>query len=171
MIRYRFIIGVLLVVMVCPSLSFSQDRKKKSTTTEEAELETLHKLVEDQSKQIEALTEQVSHLTQLIEASRAAAAAATPVPAPPVVRPPAVQESTAPVSVATSGTVPADAAGTHVVTKGETLTSIAKHYKLTVGDLLKVNKIANDRMLQIGQTLVIPSPTPVENPQDKKESP
>jgi LysM repeat protein len=50
------------------------------------------------------------------------------------------------------------------VTKGETLTSIAKHYKLTVGDLLKVNKIENDRMLQIGQTLVIPTPAPSEPP-------
>jgi len=80
-----------------------------------------------------------------------------------------VQEN--PVATAAiSGTGSPETPGTHIVTKGETLTSIAKHYKITLGDLLKVNKIENDRMLQIGQTLVIPTPAPADNPQEKKEN-
>jgi LysM repeat protein len=46
----------------------------------------------------------------------------------------------------------------HVVEKGETLSSIAAHYKVKVAVLEKVNHITNDRKLQVGQKLVIPSP-------------
>ena len=42
--------------------------------------------------------------------------------------------------------------------KGETLTSIAKTYKVGVQDLQKFNHIENDRALQIGQTIMIPTP-------------
>jgi LysM repeat protein len=66
---------------------------------------------------------------------------------------------------------PVDASTKHQVAKGETLTSIAKHYKIGVTDLLKMNKITDDRKLQIGQTLIIPpaknpepAPTQTENP-------
>jgi membrane-bound lytic murein transglycosylase D len=53
----------------------------------------------------------------------------------------------------------------HVVAKGETLTSIAKMHKVPVEELQKFNHIENDRKLQIGQTIMIPvsagpSPTP-----------
>jgi LysM domain len=51
----------------------------------------------------------------------------------------------------------APAGTTHVVAKGETLTSIAKHYKLSVNSLTQANKIAKDATLRIGQKLVIPS--------------
>ena len=117
---------------------------------------------EEQSKQIEALSQQIAHLTELLEAHAAVASPAPQHPTPaPETSGTATPETTQPV---------AEAPGTHVVTKGETLTSIAKHYKLTVGDLEKVNKIENDRMLQIGQTLVIPTSTPADNPQEKKEN-
>ncbi|MEJ7703234.1 MAG: LysM domain-containing protein [Geodermatophilaceae bacterium] len=42
-------------------------------------------------------------------------------------------------------------------TKGETLTSIAKAHKVGVEDLQKFNHIENDRALQIGQTIMIPT--------------
>ena len=45
----------------------------------------------------------------------------------------------------------------HVVTKGETLTSIAKANKVGVQELQKFNHIENDRALQIGQTIMIPN--------------
>jgi LysM repeat protein len=44
----------------------------------------------------------------------------------------------------------------HVVAKGETLTSIAKMHKVSVEELQKFNHIENDRKLQIGQTIMIP---------------
>jgi len=46
----------------------------------------------------------------------------------------------------------------HIVARGETLTSIAKMYNVSVSELQKYNHIENDRKLQIGQTLAIPNP-------------
>ena len=45
---------------------------------------------------------------------------------------------------------------THIVAKGETLTSIAKRYKLSVDRLAKANNIAKEGTLKVGQKLVIP---------------
>jgi N-acetylmuramoyl-L-alanine amidase len=66
----------------------------------------------------------------------------------------------------------ADAAGgsKHVVAKGETLTSIAKHYNITIADLKNANKIEDERKLQIGQILSVPTPKPADA-SDKKENP
>jgi LysM repeat protein len=58
------------------------------------------------------------------------------------------------------------------VEKGETLTPIAKHYNIPLSDLQRLNKITNDRKLQIGQTLVVPTPPKApETPVEKKETP
>ena len=58
----------------------------------------------------------------------------------------------------------------HTVAKGETLTSIAKHYNVSIADLHKANKIVDERKLQIGQVLKIPT-KPAEPTTDKKENP
>ena len=64
------------------------------------------------------------------------------------------EESTTPAPVLSGNS--------HVVTRGETLTSIAKQYRVGIEELQKFNHIENDRKLQIGQTLAIPgTPTPV----------
>lgn len=53
---------------------------------------------------------------------------------------------------------PIDAQGNeHVVTKGESLSSIAKAYGVTVDDLKKANNITNPNKLDVGQKLVIPT--------------
>lgn len=46
--------------------------------------------------------------------------------------------------------------GFYTVKKGDTPTSIAKSFGLTVEDLLKVNKITDPKKLQLGQTLKVP---------------
>ena len=50
----------------------------------------------------------------------------------------------------------------HIVAKGETLSSIAAHYKVKVATLEKVNRVTDDRKLQVGQKLVIPAPESIE---------
>jgi LysM repeat protein len=45
----------------------------------------------------------------------------------------------------------------HIVVKGDTLTSIAGHYKVTVVALKKANHITDERKLRVGQKLNIPS--------------
>ena len=44
----------------------------------------------------------------------------------------------------------------HVVAKGETLSSIAAHYSVTVAALKTTNQIQDERKLRAGQTLAIP---------------
>ena len=46
---------------------------------------------------------------------------------------------------------------THIVARGETLTSIARRYKLSVNSLAKANDIPKEGTLRVGQKLVIPS--------------
>jgi LysM repeat protein len=55
---------------------------------------------------------------------------------------------------------------THIVARGETLTSISKMYKVTVDELQNANHIEDGRKLQAGQTIIIPaaSPAPSSSP-------
>jgi LysM repeat protein len=163
------IVGVILIV--CSPFAVAGTKKTGSSpSSSTSELAEIRQMVEQQSKEIDALKEEVDRLTKLLEAREATAAstpAASPVP----------QEAGVPVAAPAVAALPVDSGSTHVVTKGETLTAIAKHYKITVAELEKLNKIENDRTLQIGQTLVIPTPTPastpaagsVSTPQEKKE--
>jgi LysM repeat protein len=59
----------------------------------------------------------------------------------------------------TSQLIP-DSAGSavHIVAKGETLTAIARRYKLSVNSLATANHIAKQGTLKVGQKLVIPPP-------------
>jgi LysM repeat protein len=60
-------------------------------------------------------------------------------------------------AVTTENAHPSPANGsTHVVARGETLTSIAKQYKVGVEELQKFNHIEDGRKLQAGQTIMIP---------------
>jgi LysM repeat protein len=50
----------------------------------------------------------------------------------------------------------------HIVIKGDTLSSIAAHYKVKVAALEKLNHITDDRKLRVGQKLVIPATGSIE---------
>ncbi|MGI9088662.1 MAG: LysM peptidoglycan-binding domain-containing protein [Chthoniobacterales bacterium] len=111
-----------------------------------AQLETLSKKVDEQNAKIDALSQQILKLEQQISNLR-----------PGVMIGESTPSAATPAAVATPA--PAAAAGnSHVVTKGETLTSIAKANKVGVQELQKFNRIENDRALQIGQTIMIPTP-------------
>jgi putative chitinase len=58
--------------------------------------------------------------------------------------------------------------GEHVVVKGETLSSIAAHYKVTVSALEKANHITDERKLKVGQKLSIPGAGGAEAHQSAK---
>ena len=61
--------------------------------------------------------------------------------------PPATHEKAAP-------------SATHVVAKGDTLSTIAARYGVTVATLKATNQIEDERKLRAGQTLTIPHPQP-----------
>jgi len=121
----------------------------------EAQLEVLTKKIDEQNTKIDALSQQLLKLEQQIANIRPGVMIGETAPAPA-----ATTTSTTPVGVPASGNA-------HVVTKGETLTSIAKANKVNVQELQKFNHIENDRALQIGQTIMIPtasSPSPTGSP-------
>jgi LysM repeat protein len=149
------------------------------------ELDKLRQAVDQQSKQIEVLTEQVGRLTRAIEGQKSveAPAPARPAEAPSAAttsveaaKPPAESTADAPKAETAPKAEATTTAGgpKHTVAKGETLTSIAKHYNIPIAELKNANKIDNERRLQIGQVLSIPpakSPDTPDKKDDKKENP
>ena len=146
------------------------------------EVHELRRDVQIQAKKIEALSEQILRLTQLAEAAKAAPQhvhlpppTATTEMVKPAPAPAAPAKPSAP-EVETPKAEPIPPPIKHTVEKGETLTSIAKHYNIPLADLQKLNKITNDRKLQIGQTLSVPAgkapeATTPEATAEKKENP
>ena len=110
-------------------------------------MENLTEKIDEQNTKIDALSQQILKLQQDISQSKAGSAIenATPLPS----------------TSAEVAAHPENGGATHVVTRGETLTSIAKMHKVGIEELQKFNHIENDRKLQIGQTLMLPgSPAP-----------
>ena len=135
------------------------------------EIRELRQLLDQQSKQLQTLTDQVARLNQTLESQKSAAdLAARGVPAPP----PAPPEPAPPTPLPGADIPKAEAVSSgnkHVVAKGETLTAIAKQHNVGIAELQKANKIENDRKLQIGQTLSIPAPKAPETAPEKKPNP
>lgn len=128
------------------------------------ELRELRAAVQQQARQIEALAEQIGRLTRALEGPKAADAAVEV----PRAAPEAAAEAAKTEAIPKAEAVPAGPR--HVVAKGETLTSIARHYNIAVADLKNANKIEDERKLQIGQVLKVPPLKPAETP-DKKDTP
>ena len=137
----------ILAAMVCtnaPAQTFAEDKSEKVL------LEALSKKIDEQNAKIDTLSQQILKLEQQISHTR-----------PGVI----IGETPSPtVTANTSNTASTEApkptqqsGNSHVVAKGETLTSIAKMHKVTVEELQKFNHIENDRKLQIGQTIMIPA--------------
>jgi LysM repeat protein len=118
-------------------------------------LEALSKKIDDQNAKIDTLSQQILKLEQQISKNARPGVIIGETPSPT----PAPASTTAAAAAATEAPKPTQQSGnSHVVAKGETLTSIAKMHKVTVEELQKFNHIENDRKLQIGQTIMIPQP-------------
>lgn len=143
----RMKLPVLLCVIALTarlgSTASAQTPAPGSGDTSDLKLETLIKKVDEQNTKIDALSQHILNLEQQISTIRPGVliGEATPAATP----------------AAPSSAIVPDVGNAHVVTKGETLTSIAKAHKVGVQDLQKFNHIENDRALQIGQTMMIPT--------------
>jgi LysM repeat protein len=125
-------------------------------TSDAAQLQALTKKIDEQNVKIDALSQEILKLEQQISHIR-----------PGVM----IGESTPSTSTGAPAASPSHPASgnTHTVARGETLTSIAKMYKVDVDELQKTNNIEDGRKLQAGQTIVIPgalstSPSPSGSP-------
>lgn len=155
------------------------------------QLQTLLEKAELQGRQIETLNTDLERLNTTLLARQSAEAAA---PSAPAFAPrPTVQTSQPAASAETPAAAPVvradpatpdgvapDGSPTHVVKRGETLTTIARSHGTSVSELLRINKIEDERKLQVGQVLLLPkgavaapqpaaqgaSPSPQSNPQN-----
>ena len=136
----------LVPALICTAVFAQTPSEEKSEA-----LDALTKKIDLQNAKIDALSQQILKLEQHVTAIR-----------PGVM----IGETPAPAPVTTEAPKPTQSGNSHVVAKGETLTSIAKMHHVSVEELQKFNHIENDRKLQIGQTIMIPaassgsSPTP-----------
>jgi len=137
-------ITFLFAALVCTNARAQVAVGDKS---EKALLEALSKKIDEQNAKIDILSQQILKLEQQVAKVRPGVMIGeTPTPAP-------TQAATADAPKPTP-----QSGNSHVVAKGETLTSIAKMHKVSVDELKKFNRIENERTLQIGQTIQIPSP-------------
>jgi LysM repeat protein len=120
-------------------------------SAESAQLEALAKKIDEQNVKIDALSQEILKLEQQLSHARPGVmiGEASPAPATAAAAAAAASPSHSPVE-----------GNTHTVARGETLTSIAKMYKVTVDDLQKANHIEDGRKLQAGQTIIIPTASP-----------
>ena len=153
-----------LTATSCATLVFALYAASAQTPAPEAakeiaatQLETLTKKIDEQNTKIDALSQEILKLEQQVSHIRPGVMIGEATPAAP-----------SPAAAAASGALPHQIAGNaHTVARGETLTSIAKMYKVTVDELQKANHIEDGRKLQAGQTISIPTsgtptPTPAE---------
>jgi len=148
MIRLCSLLAIPLLGGLILSAHAQSPAPSAGTSAETADLLSLSKKIDEQNTKIDLLSQQILRLQQEIEHPKAIALG-SPLPS---------NESSAVNAAAAAGGT------THVVTRGETLISIAKMHKVTVDELQKLNHIENERKLQIGQTLVIPGPHEAATP-------
>jgi LysM repeat protein len=136
------LLSALMFCATAPAQTFAGNDKTEKM------LEALSKKIDEQNTKIDTLSQQILKLEQQMAKSRPGVIIGeTPSPSPAATS--ATTEASKPAPTQQSG-------NSHVVAKGETLTSIAKMHKVTVEELQKFNHIENDRKLQIGQTIMIP---------------
>ena len=134
---------------VLPPVSGQTPAPEPVRSSDVPQLEALAKKIDEQNAKIDTLSQEIHKLEQQLSHLRPGVMIGESTPSPATPAAPAEAESHAP-----SG-------NTHTVARGETLTSIAKMYKVGVDELQKVNHIEDGRKLQAGQTIMIPgSPTP-----------
>ncbi len=143
-------IAFLLIAGLANSTFAQVMARPASDAATTAQLQALTKKIDEQNVKIDTLSQQILKLEQQLASTRPGVmiGETTPTPAAP-----------AAIPIAPESSAHALAGNTHTVARGETLTSIAKMHNVTVSELQKMNHIENDRKLQIGQTIMIPSPS------------
>ena len=129
---------------LCTAFAESPVAHEKKAATESTQLEALAKKIDEQNAKIDALSQEILKLEQQLSHARPGVMIGEAAPAPAS-------------AAGASPTHPSIEGNTHTVARGETLTSIAKMYKVTVDDLQKANHIEDGRKLQAGQSISIPT--------------
>ncbi|HET9858061.1 MAG TPA: LysM domain-containing protein [Chthoniobacterales bacterium] len=126
--------------------------------TAAAQIQELTKKIEEQNAKIDMLSQQILKLQLQLSNQRPGVMIGEGAPA----------ASTTSTAASPEPSAKADSGNSHIVARGETLTSIAKAHNVSVSELQKYNHIDNPLKLQAGQTLLIP-PSPIPSPSSSGE--
>ena len=141
--------ATLLFGLLCVA-SAQTPASKSRKSDDNAPLEALAKKIDEQNAKIDALSQEILKLEQQIAHIR-----------PGIMIGESTPSAASPAAAPAAGSSPHPAgANTHIVARGETLTSIAKMYKVSVEELQNANHIEDGRKLQAGQTIIIPVASP-----------
>jgi len=152
-------LALCAVFLLLIAAAFAQTPQPSSAP---GEMITLEKKIDELNAKIDALSQHVLKLEQQASRPGMMIGETSPGPVPNA------------ATTTSESAYPSPANGTtHVVVRGETLTSIAKQHKVGVEELQKFNHIEDGRKLQAGQTIMIPpspaspaaSASPSPNPQ------
>lgn len=145
--------GSLLV-----SLTQQIEEQKKEIETLKEQNETLATNLTVLEGQFSNLSDTVEEMSAEREGTPLATAPSTSITPPKATRlaSPATSDDFS-LPGETEEELPPASGVTHVVERGENLTVIARKYGTTAGDLLRLNRIRDERKLQIGQELMIPA--------------
>ena len=152
------IFGALISIALASSGNFAQT--PSAAASQAAQLQQLTKKIDEQNAKIDMLSQQILKLQQELGEHRPGVMIGEGAPSS--------STSTATSSATPESSAKAGNGNTHVVARGETLTSIAKIYNVSVSELQKYNHIDNPLKLQAGQTLLIP-PSPIPSPSSPGE--
>jgi len=168
---FGLVLAAFVFVALASSNSFAQTLgatpKAAATQTaanQTAQLQELTKKIDEQNAKIDMLSQQILKLQLQLSNQRPGVVIGEGAPST------STSTSTTPTSTPASGDPSAKVSdgNSHVVARGETLTSIAKMHNVSVSDLQKFNHIDNPLKLQAGQTLLIP-PSPIPSPSSSGE--
>ena len=164
------LLALVLVAWATPNAfaqTFAPTPKRTATQTpsaETAEIQELTKKIDVQNAKIDMLSQQILKLQLAIDHQRPGVMIGEAAPS--------TSTSASTTSTSTSASpepsAKADNGNSHIVARGETLTSIAKQHNVSVSELQKYNHIENPLKLQAGQTLLIP-PSPIPSPSTSGE--
>src|SRR5436309_1368687 len=120
--------------------TFASSPTKASSET--LQLQMLTKKIEEQNAKIDILSQQILKFEQQLTHMR-----------PGIMIGEAESSSATPATAATPIPRAINGITTHTVARGETLTSIAKLYGISIGELQRFNRIEDPLKLRAGQTL------------------
>jgi len=166
---FRGAFAAFVFVALANSNGFAQTLaptpKRAATQTpsaQTAEIQELTKKIDEQNAKIDMLSQQILKLQSQLSNQRPGVIIGEGAPA----------TSTSATSTSTTASpepsAKADNGNSHIVARGETLTSIARAHNVSVAELQKYNHIDNPLKLQAGQTLLIP-PSPIPSPSSSGE--
>lgn len=144
--------ATILLIGLTANFSIAEAQSPPAGDVEAGRFEALNKKLDEVNTKIDALSQQILKVEQQLASGTRPGVMigeATPAPAAPTAAGTMSDPAKPPAATSPAG-------NSHVIAKGETLTSIAKMYKVGVEDLQKFNHIENDRKLQVGQTIMIP---------------